>query len=247
MAGDADRHGGNRLLGTLDEATFATLAPALERVSLDLKQTIYEPGKPIDYIYFPINCVLSMLARADKNVIVEVATIGNEGMVGLPLFLEAEQSPVILISQVPGQSLRMTAQAFETAIARASPFVRLLHRYTQALMIQIAQGSACNRVHSIEQRCARWLLLTHDRVGSDQFTLTQEFLGDMLGVRRMSVNVVGSIFQKAGFIRYSRGRITVLNRSGLESAVCHCYAVIRDAYERLLQERPANKSRRKPP
>jgi CRP-like cAMP-binding protein len=230
----------NRLLSALDRATFQTLAPSLERVPLKLKQTIYEAGKPMRYVYFPVNGVLSMLARIDENALVEVATIGNEGMVGLPLFLGAEQSPGTMISQVPGEALRMSGEAFLKATATAGPLLRLLHRYTQALMVQISQGNACNRMHSIEERCARWLLLTHDRVDSDEFTLTQEFLGDMLGVRRASVNLVASLFQRAGFIRYSRGRITILNRAGLESAVCGCYTIIREEYERLLGNRPSS-------
>lgn len=190
------------------------------------------------HVYFPINGVVSMLARVDEKALVEVATVGNEGMVGVPLFLGAKLSPGTMISQVPGEALRMDAEALQRAVAETGPLMSLLHRYTQALMVQISQGNACNRMHSVEERCARWLLLTHDRVDSDEFTLTQEFLGDMLGVRRASVNIVASIFQRAGFIRYSRGRITILNRAGLESAVCGCYAVIRDEYERLLGNPP---------
>jgi CRP-like cAMP-binding protein len=234
MAEEAPRHRENRLLGTLDRATFEGLAPLLEPVNLEFKETLYEIGKPMDYAYFPVNSVLSMLARIDEKTSVEVATVGNEGMVGLPLFLGAEVSPGTVISQIAGKSLRMAADAFQRVTSTAGPLMTLLHRYTQALMVQISQGNACNRLHSIEERCARWLLLTHDRVDSDEFTLTQEFLGDMLGVRRASVNIVAAIFQRAGFIRYSRGRITVLNRAGLESAVCGCYSVIREEYERLL-------------
>lgn len=228
----------NRLLGALDRGTFDSLAPFLERVELDFKKTLYEIGKPMPHAYFPVNGVLSMLARVDEKSIVEVATIGNEGMVGLPIFLGTEFSPAHVISQVPGEAFRMSAETLQKTTATAPPFMRLLHRYTQALIVQIAQGNACNRMHSVEERCARWLLLTHDRVNGDEFTLTQEFLGDMLGVRRASVNVVASIFQRAGLIRYSRGRITILDRTGLESAVCGCYFVIREEYERLLGDRP---------
>jgi CRP-like cAMP-binding protein len=242
MAQEVPRHRENRLLGTLDRATFEGLEPFLEPVNLEFKETLYEAGKPMDHVYFPVNGVLSMLARVDERALVEVATVGNEGMIGLPLFLGAELSPGTVISQVAGESLRMAADVFQRATSTAGPLMTVLHHYTQALMVQISQGNACNRLHSIEERCARWLLLTHDRVDSDEFTLTQEFLGDMLGVRRASVNIVAAIFQKAGFIRYSRGRITVLNRVGLESAACECYSVIREEYERLLgnpfQKRP---------
>lgn len=165
---------------------------------------------------------------------VEVATIGNEGMAGLPLFLGTDRSPGSCFSQVPGRALEMSAAGFQSVIQRNGHFAALLRLYTQALMIQISQGTACNSAHSIEQRCARWLLLTHDRVRKDEFLLTQEFLGQMLGVRRASVGAVAGALQKRRYIRYSRGRISILNRRGLESASCICYSIIRKEYDRLL-------------
>lgn len=234
MAEGRVRNGENRLLSALEKKTYQELAPHLEKVNLSLRQTLYEPNQPIDFVYFPVNGVISMLAHMEGGMLIEVATVGNEGMIGLPLFLGAEITPGTSFSQIPGEALRMSAEHFRKAITRSVPFTKALHRYTQALMVQISQGNACNRVHSLEERCARWLLLCHDRVGADEFMLTQEFLSQMLGVRRASVNLAAAAFQNAGFIEYSRGHIRVLNRRGLESASCRCYAVIRDEYDRML-------------
>lgn len=234
MAEGRARSGENRLLAALEKKTYQGLAPHLEKVNLSLRQTLYEPNQPIDFVYFPVNGVISMLAHMEEGMLIEVATVGNEGMIGLPLFLGAEITPGTSFSQIPGEALRMSAEHFRKAITRSVPFTKALHRYTQALMVQISQGNGCNRVHSLEERCARWLLLCHDRVGADEFELTQDFLSQMLGVRRASVNLAATAFQNAGFIEYSRGHIRVLNRKGLESASCHCYAVIRDEYDRML-------------
>lgn len=189
--------GTNRLLSTLPPEVYREIAPRLEQVSLGLRQILYESRKPIEYVYFPIDGVMSM----EEDNLVEVATVGNEGMVGLPLFLGATLTPGVAFSQVPGDALRMAAASFIEATNNSGPLPKLLHRYTQALMVQISQGTACNRIREIEQRCARWLLLTHDRVGLDEFSLTQEFLGQMLGVRRATVNSIAVRFQDAGYIR----------------------------------------------
>jgi CRP-like cAMP-binding protein len=224
----------NRLLASLPPEFGREIAPDMEKVKLDLKQSVYEPLQPIEHVYFPTDGVISMLAEIEEETSIEVATVGREGMVGLPLFLGATVTPGRSFSQIPGAAYRMTAAAFQRAIASDGPLTRRLHRYTQALMIQISQGTACNRIHSIEQRCARWLLLTRDRVGADEFLLTQEFLGQMLGVRRATVSEVAARMQEAGYITYSRGVIRICNREGLESVSCRCYAVIRDEYERML-------------
>jgi CRP-like cAMP-binding protein len=195
---------------------------------------VYESGKPIQHVYFPVNGVISMLAEIGEDSPVEVATVGNEGMVGLPLFLGAKTTPGMAFSQVPGDAFRMTAESFLEHANGSGPLPKLLHRYTQALMVQISQGTACNRGHENRQRCARWLLLTHDRVGADEFPLTQEFLSQMLGVRRATVNDIAVQFQDAGYIEYSRGRIRILNRKKLEAASCKCYFVIREEYDRML-------------
>jgi CRP-like cAMP-binding protein len=165
---------------------------------------------------------------------VEIATVGNEGMVGLEIFLGGEHTPAAAFCQVQGRAARIAADVFRQLARDSSPFTALLLRYTQAVLTQVAQSAACNRVHSIEERCARWLLMTHDRVPGDRFELTQEFLAEMLGTRRPSVSVAASILQRAGFIRYSRGRVEIVDRAGLESAACECYAVIASEYERLI-------------
>ena len=229
----------NHLLALLDEATRARLAVTMERIPMRVRQYVYEHGKPIEHVYFPTEGVISMVTAVEgaPQSLVEVATVGLEGMVGLPVFFGADSSPGHAFTQVPGWALRMPARAFAEATRETGPFTRLLHRYAQALFVQIAQSTACNRVHSLQERCARWLLLTHDRVHNDEFELTQQFLGQMLGERRASVNAVASLMQRAGFIRYSRGRMTVLDRAGLESASCECYRIVRDEYDRML--RPA--------
>ena len=231
----------NRLLSALPLDYQQEMAAGLEKVSLGLRSVVYETRKPIEFVYFPLTGVLSMLADMEEENLVEVATVGNEGMIGLPLFLGATQTPGICFSQVPGESLRMKADLFRRLTREGGPLARLLHRYTQALMVQISQGMACNRVHSLGQRCARWLLMTHDRVNADEFQLTQEFLGQMLGVRRATVNEIATRFQEMSLISYTRGHIRILNRKGLESEICHCYWVIREEYDRMLADQGAEK------
>ena len=167
---------------------------------------------------------------------VEVATIGNEGMVGLPILLGANTIPGQALVQVPGEALRMKADVFQREVTPKSPLYKLLQRYTQALFNSIAQLAACNRLHSIEERFCRWVLTTQDRVAKDEFPLTQEFLAQMLGVRRAGVSVVAAIIQKAGFITYKRGKMVILDREGLEDATCECYQMIKDEFESLLPD-----------
>jgi len=226
---------GNRLLDLLPRADGERLRSRLEAVSLSIKHVVYEPDGPISHVYFPTGAVISLVTYLEGGMAVEVATVGREGMVGLPVFLGTESVPIQAFGQVPGDALRITAEAFRAEIKRNGPLVRVLNRYTQALFIQVAQVAACNRVHLVEQRCARWLLQTHDRVGADQFLLTQEFLAQMLGVRRAGVSGAARRLQKEGLIRYVRGRITVLDRKGLESAACECYRVVKREYDRLLR------------
>lgn len=225
--------GKNRLLTALHRKSGNSAIDSLELRPLTLRQELYSPDRPIEHVYFPVNGVVSMLAKLEGGTMVEVATVGNEGMIGLPLFLGADATPGMAFSQVPGNAYRMTAAHFRELIAAANGFSAVLHRYTQALMTQISQGTACNRAHSNRQRCARWLLLTHDRVGQDEFELTQEFLSQMLGVRRATVNEVARDLQEAGAIEYSRGVIRVIDRSRLEAASCLCYTIIRDEYDRM--------------
>ncbi len=227
-------HRGNRLLALLPEAEYKRLEPHLEKVALPLREVLYEADKPIEHVFFPLTGVTSIVAEMEDGRIAEVGTIGNEGMAGLPVFLGAEKTPTLAFQQVPGEALRMRVDVFRKEIENAGTLTRVLHRYTQALFTQVAQAAACNRLHSTDQRCARWLLMTHDRVGTDEFLLTHEFLGQMLGVRRATVTEVAGTLHKAGLITYSRGKITVLDRQGLEAASCKCYQVIREDFDRLL-------------
>jgi CRP-like cAMP-binding protein len=227
---------GNRLLDSLSPTRQADLAPHLERVRLELKELLFEAGKRIDSVYFPITAVASLLNLVEDTSGVEIATIGNEGLVGLSLSwgIDTFNPREFVQCQVPGDALVMDAETFASKVAAGGELTWLVHRYTQAFVTQIGQQVACNGLHSIQERCARWMLLTHDRVGSNEFPLTQEFLAQMLGVRRPSVTVVAGILQQAGFIRFHRGRITITDRRGLENASCDCYRVLREVFDRLV-------------
>ena len=228
--------GGNRLLDSLPVADQAELAPVLESVRLELKMELEEPSKRLDSVWFPISSVVSLLNLLEGTSGIEIATIGNEGLVGLPLSWGTTvfNPQEIAICQVPGDALVMDADVFMTKIKEDRALAGLVHRYTQAFVTQIGQQVACNGLHSIEERCARWMLLTQDRVGADEFPLTQEFLAQMLGVRRPSVTVVAGTLQQAGFIKYHRGRIIITDRRGLEDAACECYGVLREVFDRLV-------------
>ncbi len=194
---------------------------------------LFEPGQPVDAVYFPLDGVVSLVTPLEDGAIVEVATVGNEGLVGVPVVLGGSLA-VRAISQVAGRCLTMEVGAFLYELRTKSAFPRLVDSYVQALFSQISQAAACNRLHSNEERLARWLLMSHDRVGADQFFITQEFLAQMLGSRRATVTLSASILQRAGFIRYHRGHVEIVDRLGLESAACECYDVIRLALERVV-------------
>lgn len=228
----------NRLLAMTPSRERERLAPEFELVALDVKHTVYRADEPIEHVYFPVTGVLSLVSQMHDGRGIEVATIGNEGMAGLPVFLQASlTSAHMAFAQVPGKSLRMSAADFSEFISGGhnGGLNVAMNRYAQALISMIARAVACNALHSVQQRACRWLLTTHDRVGEDEFLLTQEFLGQMLGVTRASVNEVARDLQDAGAIDYTRGRITVLNRAELEARSCECYAVVRDEVDRLLQ------------
>lgn len=225
----------NRLLAALSEEELERLRPYLEVVALGHKEVLYEPDEPIEYVYFPIDSVSSMLATMDDGQAVEVGTIGNEGMTGLPVFLGARTAPLASMCQIPGDAARMTAESLRSEATAGNGLHALLHRYTEAMFIFAAQSSACNRLHSVEQRAARWLLHTHDRVSGDEFPLTQEFLSQMLGVRRASVSETAGALQGENLISYTRGIIRVIDRPGLEARSCECYRVIRKEFDRLLE------------
>ena len=227
----------NRILAALPEAEYARLAPALEPVSFELRQVLFDVDRPIDYVYFPEDCIASVVSVMADGSAVETATIGFEGVVGLPVFLGADRTPAQAFVQIPGEAYRIESGAFRQEIQRGGDLRDALSRYTQALFTQVAQSSACNRLHTMRERCARWLLQTHDRIGHDEFPLTQQFLSQMLGVRRATVTVAASELQNDGLITYEYGRITVRDRRGLEAASCECYEIIRREFARLLEGR----------
>ncbi len=224
----------NRLLAALPLRDLKRIGRHMETVSLPMKAVAYESDQPIEYAYFPLTGVTSLVTVMKDGSAVEIATIGNEGMIGLPLFLGVDRTAGRAFTQVPGDSIRIPAAVFQKEVQRSGELARMLQLYTQALMVQISQGMACNVAHSIPQRCARWLLMTHDRVAANQFPLSQEFLAQMLGVGRPAVSKIASSFQEQGMIRYSRGIIQFLDRKHLESVSCECYQVIQHEFDRLL-------------
>jgi CRP-like cAMP-binding protein len=224
-----------RILLALDPGERERLLALTSPVSLESNQPLYRTGERIDTVYFPENAVVSLLTTVDARTSVEVANIGNEGIVGAPVFLGIENVGARECYQVeiPGQARAMDAEAFLEA-AQRDPLRGFVQRFIQALFIQVAQRLACAALHPIAARYSRWLLLTHDRMGDREFPLTQESLAQMLGVRRASVTTAAGALQEAGFIRYSRGRVAILDREGLENAACECYRIIRSEFDRLL-------------
>jgi CRP-like cAMP-binding protein len=224
------------VLAILPEQERAQLAPELVQVDLTFKQVLQEIEQPLEHVWFPSAGVVSMVSEMEDGGIVELATIGREGMVGVSLLLGSDRIAQRLLCQIPGSAARMRASRFVKMIDDLPVLRRILLRYALTLLNQIGQGSACNRLHPIEARCARWLLMTHDRVDTDRFPLTQEFLGQMLGVTRPSVSIAAGMLQKAGLIHYVRGTVTILDRPGLEAAACECYAAISAEFRRLVNE-----------
>jgi len=229
----------NRLLSQLSSAEYSQLSDALELVELDFKEALCEQNRPILHVYFVIAGVVSVVTESHEDA-VETATIGSEGVVGIAAFLGARLSPHRAFMQVAGRALRIGVEELRSAAERIPRLRALLLLYTHALMSVIAQTALCNRAHSVDQRMARWLLMTHDRVDGANFPMTQEFLSRMLGVHRPAVNLAGRKLQGAGIIRYSRGRMHILDRRGLEGASCSCYATV---MELMLSARPPRRSR----
>ena len=227
--------GRNRLLSILPADEIERLLPSLESVPLLSGMPIYDPNERITHVYFPISGIVSMTSDMREGT-VEVGTVGREGMTGLPLVLGANTMPTRAFVQVPGHSYRMRAEDLFAAMAESPRFERLLRRYALALFDQAAQHAACNRLHALEERCARWLLMTHDRVDGDVLLLKQQFLAEMLGVHRPAVTLAAGALQKAGVIRYTRGKVTVLDRPALERSSCECYEIISRRAEQLLEE-----------
>lgn len=223
----------NRLLAALSPADYQRILPALEAVPLQIKDMLYERDQPIEYVYFPLSGMASILVALENDTYIEAGITGNEGMVGLPVFLGAETASTLSFYQIAGVAVRMPSAVFRAEIERRAGLAALVQRYANAHLTMLSQNIACNSQHTIEERCARWLLLTHDRIGKNEFVLTQEFLSQMLGVRRAGVSMVMQTLHKAGCIRYSRGVITILDRAGLESTACQCYEVIATAYKQM--------------
>jgi CRP-like cAMP-binding protein len=228
----------NLLLRLLPPASLERLVPHLEPVRLMHGQILWQPNEPIKSVYFPQTCVASLVVPLHEEPPVEAATVGWEGLVGMPVVLGAESTMMQALIQIPGEALRLTTAVLHEAIAEGPAVLKVLLRYGHALQEQISQSVACNARHSIDERCARWLLLTHDRVGGADFPLTQEFLARMLGVRRASVTTAAGMLQAAGMIHYTRGHIRVLDRQRLEAASCECYQIVQARYDRLLDGGP---------
>lgn len=223
----------NGLLAALPAGEFERLTPLLQVIDVPLRHQVYRPREPITDVYFPLSAVFSMVALSGDRVVVEVGTIGFEGMVGLPLFLGAGASPNAAFCQIAGEAARMSSADLADFLAVDGALHRLLHRYTQSIMIQLAQNVVCNTLHPVEQRMSRWLLMSADRVRAGTFHLTQEFLAQMLGVRRATVSETAGKLQADGLIRYSRGVLTITDRQRLEEAACECYGVLRREFDPL--------------
>ena len=226
--------GMNRLLAQLGREDYHALMLEAKVVPLKFRKRLIRQDEPIEAVYFPLTAMISLLVTTDGQPQMEMATIGNEGVVGASELMQEQGAIGLNLIQIPGEAVRIEAETFRKLVVQRPAVRRLVDRHLYALMRQILYGAACNRLHSMEERCVRWLLMTHDRAGEDTFPLTQEFLSHMLGVRRATVNVATGMLKKAGFVRYVRGKITVIDRPGLESASCECYQAIVRVYDSVL-------------
>ncbi|ABI56467.1 Crp/Fnr family transcriptional regulator [Alkalilimnicola ehrlichii MLHE-1] len=224
----------NRLLAALPASDFARLSPHLEPVSLTLGESLCEPNKEMKHVYFPVDCIVSLLCLMEDGSSAETSVVGNEGIVGVSLFMGGETTPSQAVVQAAGHAYRLTGRALKAEFHRGGPMQHLLLRYTQALLTQMAQTAVCNRHHTLDQQLCRWLLLSQDRLQSTELIMTQELIANMLGVRREGVTEAANNLKKAGLISYHRGHISILDRAGLERRVCECYEVVRREYARLL-------------
>jgi CRP-like cAMP-binding protein len=225
----------NRLLNGLSNESLAALTADLQPRELSARAHVVALGQPTESVHFPLSCVCATVAQGNRGIGVEVATVGNDGMAGLAVFLGVDSvASLDTYVQLPGTALAMDAAAFRTHVEKDPTLHAIMGRYTQALLTQLAQSSACNRLHTAEQRCARWLLMTHDRVDRDDFELTHELIAQMLGVRRATVTEIAGALQDAGAIRYQRGVMSVVNRGILRQRCCECYDFIQAEYTRLL-------------
>ena len=226
----------NQLLAALPADDFAAIAEHLERVPMPLGHMLYEPGTQLRHAYFPTTCIVSLHYVTESGASAETAGVGNEGVVGVSLFMGGDTTPSSAVVQTAGHAYRLDRHVLLQEFKRAGALQRLLLRYTQALMTQMAQSVVCNRYHSVEQQLCRWLLLTVDRVPARELVMTQELVASMLGVRRESVTEAAGNLQNLGYIRYRRGHIAVLDRKGLETRSCECYGVVKKELGRLLHD-----------
>jgi CRP-like cAMP-binding protein len=229
----------NRLLAALAPAEWARWEPLLEPVDMPLGLVLHESGLALSHVYFPVDAIVSLLYVMENGSSAEIAMVGNEGLVGVSLFMGGETTPSRAVVQSAGRGYRLEAHALKREFDRAGPVLHLLLRYTQALITQTALTAVCNRLHSLDQQLCRWLLLSLDRLEGNELLMTQELIANMLGVRREGVTEAALKLQSSGIIRYSRGHISVLDRPGLELRTCECYAVVKTEYDRLLPARPA--------
>lgn len=226
----------NHLLNALSEGEQEEWLPHLERVEMPLGMVLYESGRTLSHVYFPTTAIVSILYVMENGASAEIAVVGNEGVVGISLFMGGDSTPNRAVVQSAGQGYRLRAQRMKDEFNRAGPVMHLLLRYTQALITQMSQTAVCNRHHSLDQQLCRWLLLSLDRLQGDELVMTQELIANMLGVRREGVTESALKLQAAGLIRYARGHIRVLDRPGLEARSCECYAVVKKEYDRLLPD-----------
>jgi len=224
----------NHLLAGIVDEEMARLLPNLQAVSLSLGKVIYESGEKLDYIYFPTTAIISLLYIMESGATAEIGVVGNDGLIGIAIFMGGDTTPNRAVVQSAGRALKMKAQVMKDEFTRGGRFHNQCLRYTQALITQISQTAVCNRLHSVDQQLCRWLLLSHDRLPSDRLIMTHDLIANMLGVRREGITHAAQKLQKAGYISYVRGDMTILNRKGLEASVCECYKVVRTEYERLL-------------
>lgn len=227
-------HGHNHLLDLLPADDLAWLSSRWECRQFTLSEIFVRRDRPITHVYFPTTSIASVITQMDSGEVIETGAIGNEGFIGSPVVLEAMSTPNEIICQNEGEALVLRVADFQAALERTPVLHSLLNRYIQYYLVQLSQSVACNRLHDISQRCAKLLVMAHDRRGTDMFQLTQEFLAMMMGVRRASVSVAAAAFKDAGLITYHRGAVTVLDRSGLEAVACECYRVTREEYDRLV-------------
>ena len=230
----------NKLLAALPPETYTRMQPDLEHMPLELGASVYEAGSKQPYVYFPTDAIVSLLYVMKDGASAEIAVVGNEGLVGISLFMGGETTPSRAVVQSAGEAYRLNSKVLKREFEAGGALQHLLLRYTQALITQMAQTAVCNRHHSIEQQLCRWLLLSLDRLPTNELTMTQELIANMLGVRREGVTEAAGKLQEAGLIHYSRGRITIVNRPKLEKRVCECYAVVKTEFDRLLPDEMAS-------